>query len=137
MGNRVAVWHANSSVRTDAVLTNHGDVIDDVFLVAYTLTADGMQNMSIQNTVETFRAKWPNIKWWLTVQCFSSTVFRKMANPSDPLTIQVMGQLDNIYAAYPWLTGLTLTPRGSVVTSPRLKRWPATGHSATTLGPRA
>jgi len=112
MGNRVAVWHANSSVRTDAVLTNYGDVIDDVFLVAYNLTSGGMQNMSIQNTVETFRAKWPSISWWLTVQCFSSDTFRKMANPADPLTVQVMAQLDDIYAAYPWLTGLDIDAEG-------------------------
>lgn len=112
MGQRVALWHVRSTVRTDGVLDRYGDAIDDVFLVAYLLTSNGLESLDIQNTVEAARAKWPRIRWWLTLQAFQSAHFKKLGNPNDPLTVKVLGQLDQIYATYPWIHGLNIDAEG-------------------------
>lgn len=112
MAQRVTVWHANNSVRTNSVLERHGDVIDDIFLVAYNLGTGGLTNMGIQNTVEPYRTKWPQIRWWLTIQSFSSAAWIAMGTPGHPLRDSVLAQMDVIYDAYPWLHGLDLDAEG-------------------------
>ena len=76
MGNRVALWHVRDTVRTQNVLTHQGSSIDDIFLVGYELRTGGMVNLGIQNTVAVYRSRWPNIRWWLTIQCFSATAWK-------------------------------------------------------------
>lgn len=112
MGKRVALWHASNTVRTDGVLEKYGDSINDVFLVAYLLEEGGLTNLNIQNTIETHRARWPNIRWWITIQAFSSATFRKLGDPNDPYTVSVLAQLDDIYEAYPWAYGLDIDAEG-------------------------
>lgn len=137
MGNRVAVWHASQTIRTDRVLDIYGDCMDDVFLVSYLLGSTGMENLNIQNTVETVRAKWPSIRWWITVQCFSASVFKRMADPNDPLTIQVKAELDDVYAAYPWVHGLDIDAEGfgnNITRAEAMASYRALGDHARTHG---
>lgn len=112
MGNRVALWHANQTVRTEGVLDKYGDNIDDVFLVAYELRTTGLVNLNIQNTVEAARAKWPSTRWWLTIQCFSSAAWKAIGTPGDPLRVAVLAQMEQIYAQYPWLYGIDMDAEG-------------------------
>lgn len=111
MSGRVTLWHANQTVRTESVLDRYGDAIDDVFLVAYELRTTGLVNLNIHNTVEAARAKWPNIQWWLTIQCFSSAAW-KMLNTDQAFRDSILAQMASIYAAYPWITGLDLDAEG-------------------------
>lgn len=111
MGHRVTLWHAANTVRTAGVLDRYGDMIDDVFLVAYELRTTGLVNLNIQNTVEAARAKWPSIRWWLTIQCFSSAAWKMLA--TDPaFRASILSQMETIYAAYPWLYGIDLDAEG-------------------------
>ncbi|QNL31035.1 minor tail protein [Microbacterium phage Kauala] len=111
MGHRVTLWHAANTVRTAGVLDRYGDMIDDVFLVAYELRTTGLVNLNIQNTVAAARAKWPRIRWWLTIQCFSSTAWKMLDN--DPaFRASILSQMEAIYASYPWLYGIDLDAEG-------------------------
>jgi len=137
MGQRVTVWHASNTVRTNAVLENYGDVIDDVFLVAYNLDTSGLTNMNIQNTVDTYRMKWPKIRWWLTIQSFSSAAWKAIGTPGDPLRASVLSQLDNIYATYPWLHGVDLDAEGfgsNITSAEAMAGYRTLGDHARTYG---
>ncbi|AUX82984.1 minor tail protein [Microbacterium phage Knox] len=111
MGHRVTLWHSNQTVRTEGVLDKYGDAIDDVLLVAYELRTTGLVNLNIQNTVEAVRAKWPNIQWWLTIQCFSSAAW-KMLNTDATFRASILSQMAAIYGTYPWITGVDLDAEG-------------------------
>ncbi|AVJ51013.1 minor tail protein [Microbacterium phage Pikmin] len=137
MGQRVALWHVAQTIRTDAVLDRYGDVIDDILLVGYELRSTGLVSLNIQNTVETVRAKWPNIRWWLTIQAFSSDAFRRMADPNDPLTIDVFNQLDTIFETYHWLYGLDIDAegfQGNMTTAEVMASYRALGDYARSKG---
>lgn len=137
MGNRVTLWHTRNSVRAQNVLTHHGRSIDDIFLVAYELRTTGLVNMGVQNTVASYRAKWPNIKWWLTIQCFSHTAWRALATPGDPLRATVLAQMEQIYEDYPWITGIDLDAEGffgNITTEEVMRGYEALGDQARSHG---
>ncbi|UDG79019.1 minor tail protein [Microbacterium phage Saratos] len=137
MGHRVTLWHANQTVRTEGVLDKYGDMIDDVFLVAYELRTTGLINLNIQNTVEAVRAKHPSIRWWLTIQCFSSAAWKAIGTPGDPLRDSVLSQMEAIYATYPWIYGLDMDAEGfgsNVTTAQAMAGYRALGDHARSFG---
>ena len=137
MGHRVALWHANQTVRTEGVLDKYGDNIDDVFLVAYELNNTGLVNLNIHNTVEAARAKWPNIRWWLTIQCFTSAAWKAIGTPGNPLRVAVLAQMEEIYATYPWLYGIDMDAEGfqsNMTTAEAMAGYRALGDHARTFG---
>ncbi|UVG34590.1 minor tail protein [Microbacterium phage Cheeto1] len=136
MGHRVALWHANNTVRTREVLDRFGESIDDIFLVAYELRSTGFVNLDIQNTVEAARAKHPRIRWWLTIQCFSATAW-KMLSTDATFRASVLSQMETIYATYPWLYGLDLDAEGfgsNVTTAEAMAGYRVLGDHARTFG---
>lgn len=137
MGNRVALWHVQDTVRTQNVLTHQGSSIDDIFLVGYELRTGGMVNLGIQNTVAVYRSRWPNIRWWLTIQCFSATAWKAMATPGDPLRTAVLAQMETIYDAYPWIVGIDLDAEGffsNITTAEVMEGYKAFGDHARSFG---
>uniref|UniRef100_A0AAU6R5X9 Minor tail protein n=1 Tax=Micrococcus phage Olihed TaxID=3092209 RepID=A0AAU6R5X9_9CAUD len=136
MSGRVALWHANNTVRTQEVLDRFGDSINDIFLVAYELRTTGLVNLNIQNTVTGPRAKWPHIRWWLTLQCFSASAWKQMGTDAA-FRASILAQMEVIYATYPWLHGLDLDAEGfgsSVTTAEAMAGYRAFGDHARSFG---
>ncbi len=112
MGHKVTLWHAANTVRTQGVLDKFGDQIDEVFLVGYQLNeGTGLQSLGIHTTVSSYRAKWPRIKWWLTIQCFSTAAWKAMGTDAT-YRASVLARMEEIYATYPWIYGLDLDAEG-------------------------
>ena len=134
---RVCGWLTSVSNREATVLDLYGDRISDIMLVAYQFGTSGLASSGVQTLVDRYRAKWPHIRWWLTIQAFDAASWNSLANgPSAPLYNTARAQVQAALQAYPWVTGIDLDAEGLGISdsAAALRSYQALGDVAKSMG---
>ena len=112
MAGNIWVWVGLSwTDRVTQVLDQYGDRITDVSIFGYRVEPDGVYQTFDKSLLATYRAKWPNIRWWGCItnntSQYQGSMFEVLR--TDPTAqANLIAGIDSILTGNPWLTGIDI-----------------------------